>query len=110
MSIDLDADEAPRPGERADAAADRNGVAVHFTDGETARYALVVRDPETDWLYAERLVGDGDGLDEEEVETINPDAVRRVRSAGAQRVDGAVVHHGESLFVDPEAVLAEARR
>lgn len=110
MSIDLESDETPHIEETGDVSADRNGVAVQFTDGTVADYALVVRDPAADWLYAERLVGEGDGLDDEEVETINPAAVRRVRSDCAARVDGAVVHHAAGLFVDPEAVVAEARR
>lgn len=91
----------------AEAAADRNAVAVHFADGTVASYAVVVRVAEDDWLYAERLVGDGDGLDEEEVESINPDAVHRIRSDCVHRFDGGVVHHGSGLLVDPDAVLAD---
>ncbi len=85
----------------------RNGVAVHFDDGTVANYAFVVRPSEGTWLHAERLVGDGDGLDEEEVEAINVDAVRRVRSADVHVVDGCAVHCGSGLLVDPEALLAE---
>lgn len=110
MAVDLDGDEPVVGEEPSDAPADRNAVAIQFTDGTVATYALVVRDAGTDWLYAERLVGDGEGFDDEEVESINPDTVRRVRSARMHRVDGAVVHHGPGLFVDPEVVLTEARR
>lgn len=110
MSIDLESDGTTRPTEQGVTSADRNGVAVQFTDGDVARYALVVRDPNADWLYAERLVGDGDGFDDEEVETINPAAVRRVRSPRAHHVDGAVVHLGPGLFIDPDVVLADVRR
>lgn len=97
---------ATETGEGADAA-DRNGVAIHFAGGDVARYAVVVRTPDADWLYAERLIGDGDGVDEEEFETINPDAVRRVRSECVHRVECCVVHHGPGLFVDPERLVAE---
>jgi len=88
-------------------AADRNAVAVHLADGTVARYAVVVRAHDDDWLYAERLVGEGDGLDEEEVESINPSAVHRIRSDCVHRFDGGVVHHGSGLLVDPDALLAD---
>lgn len=87
--------------------ADRNAVAVHFADGTVASYAVVVRAHDEDWLYAERLVGEGDGLDEEEVESINPAAVHRIRSDCVHRFDGGVVHHGSGLLVDPDALLAD---
>ena len=105
---DTDASEGEdAPADDATAAADRNAVAVHFSDGAVATYAVVVRHRAADWLYAERLVGDGDGLDEEEVESINPDAVHRIRSDAVHRFEGGVVHHGSGLLVDPEALLAD---
>ncbi len=87
--------------------AGRNAVAVHFSDGSVASYAVVVRHRAADWLYAERLVGEGDGLDDEEVESINPDAVHRIRSDSVHRFDGGVVHHGSGLLVDPDAIVAD---
>ena len=58
--------------------ADRNAVAVHFADGTVASYAVVVRAHDEDWLYAERLVGEGDGLDEEEVARFSLDPSERL--------------------------------
>ncbi|MHB9285867.1 hypothetical protein ACKVMT_02365 [Halobacteriales archaeon Cl-PHB] len=120
MSVDVRPDDRPEDagtraaaeatgdaGETATAADQRNGVAVHFDDGSVATYAFVVRPSDGDWLHAERLVGDGDGLDEEEVEAINVDAVRRVRSADVHVVDGCAVHCGSGLLVDPDAIVAE---
>lgn len=102
-------EDAPDAGERADPAADRNQVAVHFADGTVATYAVVVRPRGDDWLYAERLVGDGDGFDDEEAESINADHVRRIRSDCVHRGDGGAVHHGTGLFVDPDSLLAARR-
>lgn len=94
-------------GAGAEAADGRNGVAVHFADGSVAHYAFVVRERGADWLYAERLVGDGDGLDDEEAESINADAVHRVRSEAVHRFEDGVVHHASGLLVEPEALLSE---
>lgn len=94
-------------GEEAAPAADRNAVAVEFADGTQAEYAVVIRPDDGDWLHAERLVGEGDGLDDEEIEAINPDAVRRVRSDCVHFFDGGTVHYGDGLLVDPAALLAE---
>lgn len=93
--------------DEAGAAPDRNDVTVDFADGTHAAYAVVVRPPGDDWLHAERLVGDGDGLDDEEIEAINPDAVQRIRSDCVHFVDGGAVHYGEGLLVDPDALLAD---
>ena len=91
----------------ADAPRDRNGVGVQFMDGTERAYAVVVRPGDGGWLHAERLVGDGDGLDEEEFEAINPDAVRRVRSDRVHYISGCAVHCGDGLLADPETLLAE---
>lgn len=85
---------------------DRNGVAVRFTDGTERDYAVVVR-RDDDWLHAERLVGEADGLDEEEIEAINPAAVQRVRADRVHLFDGGAVYYGDGLLVDPDALLAE---
>jgi hypothetical protein len=102
--------ETGQAGETADdpdADPDRNDVTVEFADGTAAAYAVVVRPPAGDWLHAERLVGDGDGLDDEEIEAINPDAVQRIRSDCVHVFDGGAVHYGEGLLVDPDALLAD---
>jgi len=88
-------------------ARDRNGVAVCFSDGTERGYAVVIRPHEDDWLHAERLVGDGDGLDEEEIEAINPDAVRRLRADRVHFFDGGALYYGDGLLVDPDALVAE---
>lgn len=97
--------ETGRNTEEAARDADRNAVAVEFADGTRRAYAVVIRTD--DWLYAERLVGEGEGLEDEEIEAINPDAVRRIRSACIHFFDGGAVHHGEGLLVDPAVLLAE---
>lgn len=88
-------------------AADRNAVGVEFSDGTTQDYAVVIRPDDGDWLHAERLVGERDGLDDEEIEAINPDAVRRVRSDCVHFFDGGSLHYGEGLLVDPATLLAD---
>ncbi len=96
-----------RPAEEATAATDRNQVDVEFTDGTHESYAVVVRPTGGDWLHAERLVGDADGLDDEEFESVNADAVRRIRSDRVHIRDGGTVHVGDGLLVDPDRLAAE---
>jgi hypothetical protein len=93
--------------ETADAPRDRNDVAVQYMDGTEQDYAVVIRPAAGGWFHAERLVGEGDGLDEEEFEAINPDAVRRVRSDRVHYLSGCAVHCGDGLLADPETLLAE---
>jgi hypothetical protein len=96
-----------RPAEETTPASDRNEVDVEFADGTQASYAVVARPSGGDWLHAERLVGDADGLDDEEFESLNADAVRRIRSDRVHVRDGGTVHVGDGLLVDPDRLAAE---
>lgn len=96
-----------RPVEDTTPTSDRNEVDVEFVDGSHESYAVVVRPAGGDWLHAERLVGDADGLDDEEFESLNADAVRRIRSDRVHVRDGVTVHVGDGLLVDPDRLAAE---
>ncbi|MFB6309595.1 MAG: hypothetical protein ABEH64_00295 [Salinirussus sp.] len=103
----VETDHHDRTTEEAASTPDRNGVAVEFADGAVRRYAVVVRPRDGDWFHAERLVGDGDGFDDEEIEAINPDSVTRIRSDQVHRCGTAAVHIADGLLVDPERLAAE---
>ncbi len=90
------------------AADGRNAVTVHFDNGEVAEYAFVVRSADADWLYAERLAGDGDGFDEEEIEAVNADAVCRITAPRVHLFGEGVVHFGDDLLVDPTTLLEDS--
>jgi hypothetical protein len=96
-----------RPAEETTPASDRNEVDVEFADGTQESYAVVVCPADGDWLHAERLVGDADGLNDEEFESLNADAIRRIRSDRVHVRDGGTVHVGDGLLVDPDRLAAE---
>jgi hypothetical protein len=97
--------EAPQSAAADDA---RNGVTVHFENGDAASYAFVVRSHDADWLYAERLRGDADGFDDEEVEAINAATVCRIVASRVHLFGDGVVHFGDDLLVDPTTLLADS--
>ena len=106
-------DAADTVGDAADGIDDaewdaRNGVTVHFENGEVAAYAFVVRADDEDWLYAERLAGDEDGFDEEEIEALNADAVCRITASRVHLFGDGVVHFGDDLVVDPTTLLEDS--
>lgn len=86
----------------------RNGVAVHFANGEVAAYAFVVRAEGADWLYAERLAGDDDGFDDEEIEALNAEQVCRITAPRVHLFGDGVVHFGDDLVVDPTRLLEDS--
>ena len=107
-SVDV-ADGAINGGEADDDAADgRNAVAVHFENGDVTTYAFVVRTADAEWLYAERLAGDDDGFDEEEIEAVNADAVCRIAAPRVHLFGDGVVHLGDDLLVDPTTLLEDS--
>jgi hypothetical protein len=92
----------------------RNGVAVHFENGEVASYAFVVRAEGAEWLYAERLAGDegDDGVEhtfeDEEIEALNAEQVCRIAAPRVHLFDDGVVHFGDDLVVDPTTLLEDS--
>jgi hypothetical protein len=103
-TVDESADGATSAGE-PDA---RNGVAVHFENGEVAAYAFVVRAAGADWLYAERLAGADDAFEDEEIEALNAEQVCRIAAPRVHLFDDGVVHFGDDMVVDPTTLLEDS--